>query len=150
MPGAGEKDRTLKITLVFDATPTNNVEIAFGAGAGDDPDTTTAVIGWDSGEWFVVGDRLRQRFVAQAPNPSATARRTLTLRVRLAPDGAPAGAAFTADGAPVSFQGLEPEALLQWLALDNWGALVVTSRGGAENASAEIRWFADGLVITVR
>jgi len=102
--------------------------------------------GVSEGDWFASGER----FAAQAPNPSATARRALTLRVRLAPDGAPGGAAFTADGAPVSFQGLEPEALLQWLALDTWGALVVTSRGGAENASAEIRWFADGLVITVR
>jgi len=60
MPMMRERDRVLKITLAFNATPTNRVEFALG-GAGVSPraDSTGVIVGWRRGEWRVVGDRLR-------------------------------------------------------------------------------------------
>jgi len=151
-PGWGAKDRTLKITLSFDASPTNNVEVALGAGPGGDfpdPDNTTAVIGWDCGEWSVTLGLTRERFAAGASNPSSAGRRTLEVRVRVDANGTPVDAAFTADSSPITFQGLESAALFPWLSLDKWGAFVVTSRGGG-NASAGVSFLADGTNIILR
>jgi len=152
MPIPDPTARTLQITLVFGATPTNNAEIALGTfGEGSpDPDATALTVGFDCGEWFIVGDRLCQTFSATAANPTAVGTRTLTIRVRLDPSGAPVGVAFMADGVPVTFEGLEPETLLSWLVPRDWDTLQVTSRGGAQNVSAEVKYIADGTTLIVR
>ena len=152
MPMPDPAARTLQITLAFGATPTNNAEIALGTfcGGSPDPDATALTVGFDCDEWFVVGDRLRQRFAVPAANPAAVGARVLAIRMRLDSAGVPIGVAFTADGVPVAFEGLEPETLLSWLAPPGWEALQVTSRGGAQNVSAEIRFIADGTAVIVR
>jgi len=152
MPIPDQTARTLQITLVFGATPTNNAEMALGTfGEGSpDADGTALTVGFDCGEWFVIGDRLCQRFAAPATNPMTVGTRTLAVRMRLDAAGVPVGVAFTADGVPVAFEGLEAETLLSWLAPPGWEALQVTSRGGASNLSAEIRFIADGTTLIVR
>ena len=165
LPAAGEKDRTLRLMLAFRATPTNNVEVALGAALGGDsldPDGTAVIVGWDSGGWFITGDRLRQTFTAAAADPSAAGPRMLTVNIRLGPgwgEGAPASrvaifeerpGAGTPSRTPVVFNGLEAGTLLSWLAPSGWDTLSVTSRGGAENASAEAKLFMDGSAVIVR
>ncbi|MCL1922098.1 MAG: hypothetical protein FWG50_13680, partial [Kiritimatiellaeota bacterium] len=60
----GARDRSLTVMLSLEASAANNAEAAFfAAGCGDVP---AAVIGWDCGEWFVAGGRLRERLAAAA------------------------------------------------------------------------------------
>jgi len=151
MPVAGERDRVLKITLSFMATPTNSVEVALGAGLGGgplDPDGMAVVIGWDCGEWFITGDRLRQRFTAAAANPMAAGPRVLAISVRLA-SGAVAVSEVGAGPSPVAFGGLGAGTLRAWLCLGGRDTLRVASRGGAE-ASAEAWFSVDGTNIILR
>jgi len=152
MPVSEASVRTLKLTLAFEASPTNNVEVALGVGAdGVSPraNSTVMIMGWKRGEWFVRGDRLRRQFSAPAVDPSAEGLRTLTVRMRLDPSGKPRHVAFAADGVPVLFEGLETEDLLTWLA-HGWEAWQVTARGGAGNVSAEMALYSDGSVLIVK
>lgn len=59
--------RTFAFTLDFDATPSNNVQIAFGHDADTDGvlsiEETGMTIGWDCGTWFVNGYDHRNRSV---------------------------------------------------------------------------------------
>ena len=62
----------IEFTVALDATPTNNVEIAFGADADEDgvlaPRETRLVVGWDCGAWFVrkgADGAILDRLVAQ-------------------------------------------------------------------------------------
>jgi len=147
-PVMGGKDRTLRLTLSFEATPTNSVEVALGAGPDPlDPDGTAMVIGWDCGEWFVAGDKLRQRLAVAAADPTVAGLRTLTVTVRLGPGGR-AEAFEERPGAgrtPVAFGG----ALGAWAGPSGWDTLRVVSRGGAD-AAAEVKFFADGSAVIVR
>jgi hypothetical protein len=155
---------TLKLTLSLDASPTNNAEIEFG----------DVIFGWDCGEWFVRGDRLRSHFSAQAANPTATGRRTLTARIRLdARQGGgvqPSSVVFEerwGEGIPPSRidfeerwgEGVPPShppvsfgggVLPAWFDPGKSDALLVTSRGGAQNVSAAAACHVDGTLVIVR
>lgn len=49
--------KTFSVTLAFAATPSNNVQMAFGTDVDHDgalsPDEERLVVGWDCGEWFL-------------------------------------------------------------------------------------------------
>ncbi|MCL1921818.1 MAG: hypothetical protein FWG50_12235 [Kiritimatiellaeota bacterium] len=143
----GARDRSLTVALSLEASAANNAEAAFfAAGCGDVP---AAVIGWDCGEWFVAGGRLRERLAA--PAAAGVGVRTLTARIRLDASGAPVGAAFAdSAGGAVAFGGADPEALLSWLDPRGWGSLRVTSRGGASAAAAVAVSYPDGTAVIVR
>lgn len=57
LPAWGSDIRTFRFTLDFHATPSNNVQIAFGKDADGDgvlsPGETGMAMGWDCGAWFV-------------------------------------------------------------------------------------------------
>ena len=128
---------TLKVVLSLDnMSAADNAELALG-------ETT---VGFDRGEWFVLGDRMRVRLSA-TPSLPASGRRSLVVRVRLDAGGAPLGASLVADGSPLAFGVGVP---LSWLDPAVWGALRVTARGGAENVSVTAARHADGSVMILR
>ena len=63
-----EQMRALKIVLLLDATPSNNVQVAFGSDADADgylfDEETELTLGWDCGEWFVASAEHTDRFKA--------------------------------------------------------------------------------------
>ena len=149
MPMMREKDRVLKITLAFNATPTNRVEFALGGGDGVRADSTGVIIGWRRGEWRVVGDRLRQEFAVQAANHTVAGPRSLVVCVRVKANGSLVGVAFEADGETL-FDGPEAGAVLQWLSPYRWDALQVTARGDADGVSVTMQSLADSTVIIIK
>jgi len=153
VPEADGGSRTLKVTLSFDASPANSAEVALGNGFGDDapdPDNTAFIAGWDCGEFFIRCDRLRKRFTAPAPDPSAPGPRTLPAAVRLGRGGVPVHAAFESDGAPVVFGGLDTGDFLSWAGQCGWENMRAVSRGSAGSVSAEARLHAEGSVVIWR
>ena len=151
LPAPAPDKRMLKITMTFEASPTNNVEFALSSG-----DSEEVIIGWDCGEWFARGGHLLEGWLTTpASNPSATGPRTLTLAVRFGKKyNMPLTFALDADGAPVGFAGSGPESLLGWLArLGEHGQplqVAVTSRGGAGEAALDAAFSKDGSLIIVR
>jgi len=153
MPGFFPAARTLKITLALDASSANAAAVTFGKawqGYLPEPEKIAVILGYDRGEWYIRGDRLRKKFTDAAVNPSSAGSRIFTVRVRLDADGLPVSAVFTADGAPVSFAGLETDALLSWLDPSGWESVRVTARGGSSNVSAEVKFIADGTALILR
>ena len=150
MPLPARLTRTFKLTLSLDATATNNAEVVFGTGTCDEPEDIAVVIGFDRGAWFLRGEGLQKQFASPAAAPTAAVRRTLTVWIRLDDKGEPVGVKLHADGAPVTFAGLDDETLLAWLDPRGWGAFRVTSRGGAGNVTASVNFFADGSVFILR
>jgi hypothetical protein len=75
-PRAKGNIRRFRLELAFNATASNNVQIAFGRDAEPmdgtlDAGETAFIVGWHSGEWFLRPAGLRKRFV-YAPADSLT------------------------------------------------------------------------------
>ena len=130
----------LKITMAFEATPTNNVEFALSSGDGGE-----VIVGWDCGEWFVRGDGLREYFATPASASSGTV--TLSARVTLSTGGVPVGVTFREAGRWAgikAFAGVSPE----WF--DGGASMTVTARGGAAGVSASATFEKTGSLIIMR
>ena len=153
-PGWFPTARTVAVTLSLDGAQGGGAEVALGRGQGGGLglEGTTVILGWRDGEgWYVRGDRLRKKFAAQPGGPAPAGLRSLTACVRLDPGGAPSGITrLTADGAAVSFPGLDGATLLKWLDPGGWDTVKVTARGGAGAVSAEVRLYADGTLMILR
>jgi hypothetical protein len=133
--GEGVPSRiNLRLTLSLDATQTNNAEIEIGE----------TIVGWDCGQWFVRGDRLREHLTAGG---GATGSRTLAVRIEMNRANTLERVTFRADGKAVDFgEGLVPA----WFDPDTFDTLRVTSRGGAQNVFATAKWHVDGTVMILR
>ena len=111
------------------ATPSNNVEVAFGYDADNDGilelGEMAFTVGWDCGAWFVRqgcdGIRIEEPFF------STNAVKTLSLGLRFGASGQPRRLAAAADGQPVfsAFAAAPPE----WLNLRPCNRLRLTGRG---------------------
>ena len=140
----------IKVSMSFNASPSNSLAIAFGADADGDGRLSlreqAAALGWDNGAWFVrrpgasAWERLEE---AGAAGPrlleavlwlrSATSGPRLVLSV----DGTPAACgARAADWVPLS-------------ALEN-GTVRVTARGHGVEGAAEVAAGTDGIVLTIK
>ena len=114
------------------ATPSNNVEVAFGTDAdGDgvlDLGETDCVIGWDCGAWFVRkgadGACQMENGEWKIENGVEPEVRTLSWRVRVVADGTPSRFEATADGSP-AFADLPLESTYS----PSWNLLRLTGRG---------------------
>ena len=114
------------------ATPSNNVEVAFGTDAdGDgvlDLGETDCVIGWDCGAWFVRkgadGACQMENGEWKIENGVEPEVRTLSWRVRVGADGTPSRFEATADGSP-AFADLPLESTYS----PSWNLLRLTGRG---------------------
>jgi hypothetical protein len=127
----------------------NRVEAAFGTDIDGDgalsPAEVSAVIGFERGEWFVLGGRgLENRWAAAAAGGA------LVLDVRLSANGAARGVSFRDGGGnAVSFAGLPPSAA--WLSPSARGAARVSARGaGGGGERLFISSFPDGTAVIVK
>ena len=136
------------------ATPSNNVEVAFGTDAdGDgvlDLGETDCVIGWDCGAWFVRkgadGACQMENGEWKIENGVEPEVRTLSWRVRVRTDGTPFRLEATADGTLV-FADLPLESTYS----PSWNLLRLTGRG--LDASLETFTFSvtpDGTIFIMR
>ncbi len=140
--------RHCTVKLAFNATPSNNVEMAFGTdGAtgttGVSPvedgelslDECDLVVGWDCGAWFVEDGATGERVTASPAGGCGA--HELLVRVRLARDGAIDDVRFLDNGTEVF-----PELAASkppWLHALDWNRLRLVGRG--ENVRSGERFF---------
>ena len=146
--------RRFRLELSFDATPTNNVQVAFGRDAEPLDGALAAeeaafIIGWDSGEWFLRPAGLKERFVHAPADGQTPRQRNLRAAIRVNTQGTPTAVEFSDDTGAFAFEGLPPAPL--WLAPENWNLLRVTVRGVAvAEEDVRVRFLPDGATIILR
>lgn len=124
-----EHQKRFEHRLSFEATPSNNVQVAFGTDADADgvlgPDEERLVIGWDCGEWFVFDATNGVRLV-DASRPTNRAQ-TLAFVFETRSDGAVKSLSLSSDGV-----GLFPSLAAtppKWLYDTRWDMFRLTARG---------------------
>jgi hypothetical protein len=148
--------RRFRLELVFDATPSNNVQVAFGRDT--EPldgalaaEETAFIVGWDSGEWFLRPAGLKERFVHAPANGQTPQRRALHATIRVNTQGLPTAVEFSDDTGAFAFDGLSLDPPPPWLAPENWNLLRVTVRGAAiADEDVKVRFLPDGATIILR
>ena len=138
-------DNVFSLSLVLDASPSNNVEVAFGNdangnGALDDSEAAF-VVGWDCGEWF-----FRDIMADMAESCAGACGRTrLDWDVRLDQSLAPKAFRAQAGGAALPFP------MMATMYSPSWNVARVTVRGyGNVEAALGFGTFAEPLVIRLR
>ena len=124
--------RVFRLEMTFDATPSNNVQVAFGrdnrsADGALASEETDFIIGWDCGEWFLRPRGLRERYAFTPAVSGGT--RTLTAFIRVTSQGVFQTPAFKDGGTVFTFAGLQLTPFPDWLEPDLWTHLRVTVRG---------------------
>ena len=148
--------RRFRLELSFDATPTNNVQVAFGRDAEPLDGALAAeeaafIIGWDSGEWFLRPAGLKERFVHAPADGQTPRQRNLRAAIRVNTQGTPTAVEFSDDAGAFAFDGLPPVPTPLWLTPDNWNLLRVTVRGVAvAEEDVRVRFLPDGATIILR
>ena len=133
LPAAGpDGPRVFRLELVFEATPSNHVQVCLGRDTAPadgvlDAGETDLAIGWDRGGWFLSPRGLRTRHAVPAASSNGTQRLTALIRVTAA--GACLPPAFTDRDGAVAFAGLPQPPLPEWLHPGTWDTLRVTARG---------------------
>ena len=157
VPESAARDlRRFRLELSFDATPSNNVQVAFGRD-GEPADgrlaaeETAFIIGWDGGEWFLRPAGLKERFVHAPADGQTARRRTLTAAIRVGAGGVTKSAVFADDAGALVLDGFPSDPPPAWLAPAAWDLLRVTVRGAAVvEEDVRVRFLADGAVIILR
>ena len=130
-----ERTRMFNVVLSFDATPSNNVQVAFGTDASADGNLSDEeaglTLGWDCGEWFIASADATNRFTA-APAGTET-RKELSFLMTLGADGLPRALELTDGTTTLAFAGIDlsppPPA---WMFSKDWNLLKVVARGTDE------------------
>ena len=144
----------LSFDLVCRATPSNNVEVAFGTDANGngvlEPEETDRVVGWDCGSWFTRkgadGACQMENGEWKIENGVEPEVRTLSWRVRVGADGTPSRFEATADGSP-AFADLPLESTYS----PSWNLLRLTGRGlDASLETFSVSATPDGTVFIMR
>ncbi len=145
-----DRARLFRATVSLFATPSNNVEVAFGTSRRGDgvllPDDEALAFGWENGTWFLASPTNRLRSAAE----DEAAQRTLSFDLRVREDGSPV--AFSVADAVGG--GLFPDvtnAPPAWLFSRAWNAVRLTVRGTDErNESLSVRLDTDAGVLILR
>ena len=146
--------RTFRLELVFESTPSNNVQVAFGrdalpADGALAAEETDFIVGYDCGEWFLRPQGLRERYVVAAAATNGT--HTLTAAIRVTSQGVCLPPVFKDGAAAFAFPGLALTPFPDWLRPDLWTHLRVTVRGGSDaNETVSARFLPDGARIILR
>ena len=136
-------DNVFALSLELDASPSNNLEVAFGCdangnGALDDPEAAFA-IGWDCGEWFF---RDIAADVADSYAGSC-GRRRLDWEVRLDQSLHPKALCAQADGVALPFP------MTATMYDPSWNVACITARG-FDNAEAVLKFGATREPLAIR
>lgn len=142
--------RTLRTVLSLHATPSNNVEIAFGASDRADgslpPGDEELAFGWENGAWFLASPTNRLRAV----HSDLAETRTLVFDLRVEDDGTPTGLSIRDDAGPVPFPSFS-ERLPAWLFSRDWNVVRLTVRGtDPRDETLAVRLDADGSLLLLR
>ena len=143
----------LSFDLVCRATPSNNVEVAFGRDADGngrlDVGEEGCLVGWDCGAWFV-REGADGEPLAAVPEQSPTGDvRTLSWRLWVGADGTPSRLDARADGDAVF--GALADAPPAWLHSPSWDVVRLTGRGiDAPLESFSVAVTPDGTMFFVR
>lgn len=144
--GAGVAgDNMFALSLELDASPSNNVEVAFGCDANGngalDESEAAFVVGWDCGEWFF------RDIAADIADSCAglCGRKKLDWNLRLDQSLAPKTLCTRAGGIALPF------IMTETMYDPSWNVARVTVRGfGSAEAVMKFGTFADPLVIRLR
>ncbi len=148
--------RRFRLDISFEASASNNVQIAFGRDADllDGvlaAEETAFIIGWDSSEWFLRPAGLKERFVHAPADGQTPRRRTLHAAIRVNTQGTPTAIEFSDDAGAFAFDGLSLAPPPLWLTPENWNLLRVTVRGAADaEEDVKVRFLPDGATIILR
>ena len=127
----GDNFRFFDVALELAATPTNNVEIAFGVDTDEDGmlgcRERDFVLGWDCGAWFW-RDRWANVETRFGEGTSVGAERTLTWRVKVDGDHLPRSFVAT-EGRVILATGAATGAMFS----PRWDIARVVARGGVES-----------------
>ena len=127
----GDKFRFFDVALELAATPTNNVEIAFGVDTDEDGmlgcRERDFVLGWDCGAWFW-RDRRAKVETRFGEGTSVGPERTLTWRVKVDGDHLPRSFVAT-EGRATLATGASTAAMFS----PQWNMARVVARGGVES-----------------
>ena len=149
-----ETTRQFHVVLQFDATTSNNVQVAFGTDESADgnlsDEETGLTLGWDCGAWCISSDAVTNRFTA-APAGSGL-RREISFQMSLGEDGLPRTLELKDGSTPLVFSGLgilpTPPA---WMYSKSWNLLKVTARGtDAQNEQITVTLSNDAVVLLLR
>ena len=129
MPALSQRSGKFAFSLGCRATPTNNVEIAFGTDVDEDgvlaPRETRLVVGWDSGCWFVRRGFSGER--SEVWRPSSDLPRMLSWELSLGLRAVPRRLAVYEGTEALDFE-LSPTTP-NWLYDANWNLMRLTGRG---------------------
>ena len=144
--------RTFAFTLAFDATPSNNVQIAFGHDANTNRilsiEETGLTIGWDCGEWFVSNLAEDDGCFSELP-AIQNGRKDLRFELALKADGSPRLLTIR-DGENDIFQALSVS-LPAWTYDSSWNLMRLTARGvDVSNESFEVQMEPDRMIFLLR
>lgn len=152
--GCGGQTRIVNVELSFTATPSNNVQIAFGSDLNKDGRLSFGevrmTVGWDCGRWFLASGDMTQEFT-YAPEGSGTGSvyRTLKMPMRLNDGGVPLALSFVDGSSPFTFENLTSVPL--WMRPQEWSMLRLTARGwDNRDEQASVKMSLDGNVIILR
>lgn len=143
--------RNLHMELTFVATPSNNVEVAFGTDSNEDnalsAEEARLVLGWECGQWKL--QQIEEGAVLKEASSSGDTR-TLSLEMRLTQEGAPESISIT-DGTEILFADqLETKPPL-WLFDPEWNLIRLTARGvDSPQETFSVDLTVDGFIIFFR
>ena len=127
---ADEVARDFSLVLTLDTTPSNCVEVSFGRdtdGSGLlSPPETGLAIGWDCGQWFIVGTNRSARIEACPANSAK--RKTLSMVMRLDSSAGVKQLSIHESGGPEVFPELA-SARPGWLFDRSWNLARLVVRG---------------------
>lgn len=142
--------REFRLELSLTATPSNNVQVAFGIDTDEDgympAEETKMTIGWLGGRWFIISEDQRVTYTSEAYQ--GTACRRLKLTMKLKPDLTPTTLSFKDEsGDAITFNDF-PEAIPSWMYPRNWDTARLTARGwDGRDEEASISLLLDGTII---
>ena len=144
LSGVVASARLVRCAIALTATPSNNVEVAFGRDADSDGSLAEGEaamrLGWDSGTWFLEGGT--NQFEAAVAEPPLPARIELSLRV----DESSTPVAWSC-GAFTNLP-MRPPA---WLFSRGWDVVRLSVRGfGPRDELVSVRLDADASVLILR
>ena len=142
--------REFSLELSLTATPSNNVQVAFGFDAGKDgympAEETKMTVGWLAGKWFILSED--QRVTYTSGSYTGTASRTLLLTMKLNSAFTPKTLAFKDEsGSAITFNDF-PEIIPAWMYPRSWDTARLTARGWDDrDETAKISLVLDGTKI---